>query len=56
MRITPNVATLIDPVLVSDSCIVLESGTLNVDGIISDHKDFSIRIDESLLTSYYREV
>ena len=36
-RITPNAATLIDPVLVSDSCIVLDSGNLNIDGIISDH-------------------
>ena len=53
-----NAATLIDPVLVSDSYIVLDSGTLNVDGIISDHKAtyVSIRINVSLSTSYYREV
>ena len=57
-RITPNAATLIDPVLVSDSCIVLDSGILNVDEIISDHKAtyVSIRINVNLSTSYYREV
>ena len=48
----------VDPVLVSDSCILLDSGTLNVDGIISDHKVtyVSIRINVSLSTAYYREV
>ena len=57
-RLTPNAATLIDSVLVSDSSIGLDSGTLNVDGIISDHKAtyVSIRINVSLSTSYYREV
>ena len=57
-RETPNAATLIDHILVCDSCIVLDSGILNVDGIISDHKatHVSIRINVSLSTSYYREV
>ena len=57
-RITLNAATLIDPVLVGDFCIVLDSGTLNVDGFISDHKAtyVSIRIYVSLSTSYYREL
>ena len=42
----------------SDSCIVLDSGILNVDEIISDHKAtyVSIRINVNLSTSYYREV
>ena len=57
-RITPNAATLIYPVLLNDSCIVLDSGILNVDGIISDHKAtyVSISINVNLSTSYYREV
>ena len=37
-RVVENSATLIDPVLVSDACIVLESGTIQVDTPISDHK------------------
>ena len=56
-RITPNVATLTDPVLVSDSCRVLDSGTINVDGFISDHKAtyVSIRINvfQHLTTEKY---
>ena len=57
-RITPAALTLIDPVLVSDSCTVLDSGILNVDGNIIDHKAtyVSIRINVNLSTSSYREV
>ena len=57
-RITPTAVTLIDPVLVSDSCTVFASGILNVDGNITDHKAtyVSIRINVNLSTSYYREV
>ena len=37
-RIAENSSTLIDPVLVSDACTVLDSGTLTIDNTISDHK------------------
>ena len=37
-RITPNSSTLIDPIIVSGTCIILDSGTISVESEISDHK------------------
>ena len=36
-RITVNSSTLLDPVIISDACAVLNSGTMDVDEYISDH-------------------
>ena len=57
-RIAENSTTLIDPVLVSDACTVLDSGTLTIDNTISDHKAtyVSIKIFLNTIRSYYREV
>ena len=57
-RIAENSTTLIDPVLVSDACTVLDSGTLTIDNAISDHKAtyVSIKIFVNTIRSYYREV
>ena len=46
------------PILVSDSCKVLDSETLYVDGFISGHKPtyVPVRINVSLSTSYYRKI
>ena len=37
-RVTINSSTLIDLVIVSDACTVLDSGTMDVDEFISEHK------------------
>ena len=57
-RVTINSSILIDPVIVSDACTVLDSGTMDVDGFISDHKAtyIAIQISIKISTSYYREV
>ncbi|MEW8548488.1 MAG: reverse transcriptase family protein [Candidatus Thiodiazotropha sp.] len=57
-RISANSTTLIDPVLVTDACCVLDSGTLSVDEQISDHKAtyLSVKIPLRLSNCYYREV
>ena len=57
-RINEQSSTLIDPCLVSDACIVLDSGTMAVSDIISDHRAtyVSIKIDLKLSSSYFREV
>ena len=57
-RVTINSSTLIDPVIVSDACTVLDSGTMDVDELISDHKAtyIAIQISIKISTSYYREV
>ena len=57
-RIAENSTTLIDPVLVSDACTVLDSGTLTIDNTISDHKAtyVSIKIFVNTIRSYYMEV
>ena len=57
-RINEHSSTLIDPCLVSDACIVLDSGTMAVSDIISDHRVtyVSIKIDLKLSSSYFREV
>lgn len=57
-RVTVNSSTLIDPVIVSDAFSVLDSGTLDVDGFISDHKAtyISIQINLNMSNSYHREV
>ena len=49
---------MIDPVIVSDAFTVLDSGTMNVDEFISDHKAtyIAIQISIKISTSYYREV
>ena len=57
-RVTDNSATLIDPIIVSDVVETLDSGTLDVDGFISDHKAtyISIQIGINLSNSYFREI
>ena len=57
-RINEHSSTLIDPCIVSDACIVLDSGTMAVSDIISDHRAtyVSIKIDLKLSSSYFREV
>ena len=57
-RVTINSSTLIDPVIVSDACTVLDSGTMDVDEFIRDHKAtyIAIQISIKISTSYYREV
>ena len=57
-RVTDNSATLIDPIIVSDVVETLDSGTLDVDGFISDHKAtyISIQISINLSNSYFREI
>ena len=57
-RVTINSSTLIDPVIVSDACTALDSGTMDVDRFISDHKAsyIAIQISIKISTPYYREV
>ena len=57
-RVTINSSTLIDPVIVSDACTVLDSGTMDIDEFMSDHKATYIatQISIKISTSYYREV
>ena len=57
-RILGNSSTLIDPIFVSESCCVLESGTIQMSNQISDHKAtyISLKIHTNLSHSYLREV
>ena len=57
-RILGNSSTLTDPIFVSESCCVLESGTILMSNQISDHKAayVSLKIHTILLHSYLREV
>ena len=57
-RVTGNSSTLIDPILVSDACRVLDAGTISVDNSISDHKAtfVTMKTETPLLKSYTREV
>lgn len=57
-RITANSVTLIDPVLVTDSCDVLNSGIIPVDAKVSDHRAtyISLKINLCLSNCYYRDV
>ena len=57
-RVAADSSTLIDPVIVSDACIVLDSGTMDVDEFVSDHKAtyISVQIKTNLSTSYYRDI
>ena len=57
-RISVNLSTLIDPIIVSDACQVFDSSTITVDNSISDHKAtyVSIKTKTSLDESYVREV
>ena len=47
-RVTINSSTLIDPVIVSYACIVLDSGTMDVDEFISENKATFIAIQISI--------
>ena len=51
-------STLIDPILVTDSCSVLDSGVIPVSDQISDHKAtyVSLKIQTDLSNSYYRDI
>ena len=57
-RITDYSSSLIDPILVSDACSVLDSGVIPVENVISDHKAtyVSIKAPVYIKTAYYREV
>ena len=57
-RITPNSSTLIDRIIVSDTCIILDSGTISVESEISDHKAtyVCLQIPICLFQCYYRDV
>ena len=57
-RVTDNSVTLIDPIIVLDVVETLDSGTLDVDGFISNHKAtyISIQISINLSNSYFREI
>ena len=57
-RVSDTASSLIDPVIVSDSCDVLDSGVLAVDNSISDHRAtyLSLKIDLNLCNNYYRKV
>ena len=57
-RVAADSSTLIDPVIVYDASIVLDSGTLDVDDFVSDHKAtyISFQINTNLSTSYYRDI
>ena len=57
-RVPGNSSTLIDPILVSDVCRVLDAVTISVDNSISDHKTtfVSVKAETPLLKSYTREV
>ena len=56
-RIGPKTSRLIDPIIVSDSCDILDSGTITVDNEISDLKAtyVCLQIPICLSQSYYRE-
>ena len=51
-------STLIDPILVTDPCRVLDSGVIPVSDQISDHKAtyVSLKIQTDLSNSYYRDI
>ena len=51
-------STLIDPILVTDSCSVLDAGVIPVSDQISDHKAtyVSLKIQTDLSNSYYRDI
>ena len=57
-RVTVNSSTLIDPVIVSAACAVLDSVTMDVDVFVSAHKAtyISIQININLKNSCYRAV
>ena len=57
-RVVGDSKTVIEPVIVSDACSVLDSGTITVEPFISDHKAtyVSIKSSVSFTNSYYREV
>ena len=57
-RITPNSSTLIDPIIVSGTCIILDSGTISVENEISNHKAtyVCLQIPICLSQCYYRDV
>ena len=60
IKSTVSSSTLTDPVIISDVCTVLDTGTIDVDEYISYHKAtyVSIQINIKLWNSYYmyREV
>ena len=57
-RITPNSSTLIDPIIVIDTCTISDSGTISVESEISDHKAtyLCLQIPICLPQCYYRDV
>ena len=55
-KVTVISATMIDPVIVSDVCPALDSGTIDVDEFISDHKATYILVSIKISTAYYRDV
>ena len=57
-RVVLNTSSLIDPIIVSDTCSVLDSGVIIVDEFISDHRAtyVSLKIPFEISTCYWREV
>ena len=57
-RVTADSNTLIDPVIVSESCMVLDSGVIPIDTSLSDHKAtyISLRSTVKQTSSHYRYV
>ena len=57
-RVTPNSSTLIDTIIVSGRCIILDSGTISVESEISDHKAtyVCLQIPICLSQCYYKDV
>ena len=57
-RIFGNSSTLINPIIVSDACQVLDSGTFPVDNSVSDHKAtfVSVKTETPFNKPYFREV
>ena len=58
-RITPNSSTLIDPIILSDTCIILDFVTISVESEISDHKATYVCLQIPICLSqcyYYRDV
>ena len=47
-RITQKTSTLIDPILITDNFTVFDSGTIEVDGSISDHRGTYVYIKSNI--------
>ena len=55
-RVTTHTATLLKPILVSNSIYVIHADTLDIDSFISDHKATLVLFDSAPLTCLKRKV